>query len=298
MSEAPSPLTRRLVAEALGTAILVATVVGSGIMAERLAGGNQAIALLGNTIPTGAILIVIITILGPISGAHFNPAVTLVFASRGEFQWSEVTPYVVVQCLGGICGTVIAHLMFDLAPLAIGTTGRSGPSQWLAEAVATFTLVLAILGGIRYVPTAIPWLVGLTITAAYWFTASTSFANPAVTLARGFTTTFAGIAINHVPAFIVAQLFGAAVAAALGGLLFSNFAHDAGKNCRILLIGAHSSLGGGTISHGYTTPQMSSRVCQVSPRSKARTVPRRRWRVITIPTTMNRAADSMVREQA
>jgi glycerol uptake facilitator-like aquaporin len=130
MSEAPSSLTRRLVAEALGTAILVATVVGSGIMAERLAGGNQAIALLGNTIPTGAILIVIITILGPISGAHFNPAVTLVFASRGEFQWSEVAPYVVVQFLGGICGTMVAHLMFDLAPLAIGTTGRSGPSQW------------------------------------------------------------------------------------------------------------------------------------------------------------------------
>ena len=174
--------------------ILVATVVGSGIMAERLAGGNQAIALLGNTIPTGAILVVIITILGPISGAHFNPAVTLVFAGRGEFPWGEVMPYVVVQCLGGICGTVLAHLMFDLAPLAIGTTTRSGPSQWLAEAVATFTLVLAILGGIRYAPQAIPWLVGLTITAAYWFTASTSFANPAVTLARGFTTTFAGIA--------------------------------------------------------------------------------------------------------
>ena len=199
MSEAPSSLTRRLVAEALGAAILVATVVGSGIMAERLAGGNQAIALLGNTIPTGAILIVIITILGPISGAHFNPAVTLVFASRGEFQWSEVARYVVVQFLGGICGTMVAHLMFDLAPLAIGTTGRSGPSQWLAEAVATFTLILAILGGVRYAPSAIPWLVGLTITAAYWFTASTSFANPAVTLARGFTTTFAGIAINHVP---------------------------------------------------------------------------------------------------
>ena len=127
------PLGKRLVAEALGTAILVATVVGSGIMAERLAGGNQAVALLGNTIPTGAILIVIITILGPVSGAHFNPAVSLVFAGRGEFPWSEVLSYVVVQCLGGICGTVIAHLMFDLAPLAIGTTTRSGPSQWLAE---------------------------------------------------------------------------------------------------------------------------------------------------------------------
>jgi glycerol uptake facilitator-like aquaporin len=221
MSKLPAPRSRRLLAEALGTAILVATVVGSGIMAERLAGGNQAIALLGNTIPTGAILVVIITILGPISGAHFNPAVTLVFAGRGEFARTEVAPYIVVQCLAGICGTVIAHLMFDLAPLAIGTTTRSGASQWLAEAVATFTLVLAILGGIRYAPQAIPWLVGLTITAAYWFTSSTSFANPAVTLARGFTTTFAGIAINHVPGFIAAQLVGAAAAAATCAVLFS-----------------------------------------------------------------------------
>ena len=152
MSKEPFPLSRRLLAEALGTGILVAAVIGSGIMAERLSGGNQAIALLGNTIPTGAILVVIITILGPISGAHFNPAVTLVFAGRGEFPWGEVMPYVVVQCLGGICGTVLAHLMFELAPLAIGTTTRSGPSQWLAEAVATFTLILAILGGIRYAP--------------------------------------------------------------------------------------------------------------------------------------------------
>jgi glycerol uptake facilitator-like aquaporin len=221
MNDAPFPLSRRLLAEALGTALLVATVVGSGIMAERLAGGNQAIALLGNTIPTGAILIVIITILGPISGAHFNPAVTLVFAGRGEFAWNEVAPYIVVQCLAAICGTMIAHLMFDLAPLAIGTTTRSGPSQWLAEAVATFTLVLAILGGVRYAPQAVPWLVGLTITAAYWFTSSTSFANPAVTLARGFTTTFAGIAINHVPGFIAAQLVGAAVAAGAAAMLFS-----------------------------------------------------------------------------
>lgn len=218
------PLGRRLIAEALGTAILVATVVGSGIMAERLAGGNQAVALLGNTIPTGAILVVIITILGPISGAHFNPAVTLVFAGRGECPWTEVAPYVVAQCLGGICGTVIAHLMFDLAPLMIGTTTRSGPSQWLAEAVATFTLVLAILGGNRYAPQAIPWLVGLTITAAYWFTSSTSFANPAVTLARGFTTTFAGIAINHVPGFIAAQLAGAVVAAGTCAVLFAGSA--------------------------------------------------------------------------
>ena len=220
MSAAQPPLSRRLVAEGLGSAILVATVVGSGIMAEQLAGGNQAIALLGNTIPTGAILVVLITILGPVSGAHFNPAVTLVFATRGDTPWSEVVPYIVVQCVGAILGTVLAHLMFDLAPLAIGIKARSGPSQWLAEAVATFTLVLTILGGLRYTPSAIPWLVGLVITAAYWFTASTSFANPAVTLARGLTTTFAGIAMNHVPAFIIAQLVGAAVAAVVSAALF------------------------------------------------------------------------------
>jgi glycerol uptake facilitator-like aquaporin len=207
-------------------AILVATVVGSGIMAERLAGGNQAIALLGNTIPTGAILVVIITILAPVSGAHFNPAVTLVFATRGAMPWSEVPFYVVAQCLAGVAGTAVAHLMFDLAPLAVGTTARSGPSQWLAEAVATFALVLTILGGIRHAPHAIPWLVGLVITAAYWFTSSTSFANPAVTLARGFTTTFSGIAINHVPAFVAAQLVGAAVAVWVSSLLFSSSARQ------------------------------------------------------------------------
>ncbi len=215
------PLARRLLAEGLGTALLVATVVGSGIMAERLAGGNQAVALLGNTIPTGAILVVIVTILAPISGAHFNPAVTLVFAARRELPWREVAPYIVVQCFGGIAGTALAHLMFDLAPFAIGTTVRGGPSQWLAEAVATFTLIVAILGGLRFAPQAIPWLVGLTITAAYWFTSSTSFANPAVTLARGLTTTFAGIALNHVPAFVAAQLAGAAVAVVVCALLFS-----------------------------------------------------------------------------
>src|ERR1700741_1270992 len=201
MSEA-APLSRRLLAEGLGTALLVATVVGSGIMAEKLAGGNQAVALLGNTIPTGAILVVLITILGPISGAHFNPAVTLVFAARGATPWREVLPYIVVQCVGGILGTIVAHLMFDLAPIMIGTTARSGPSQWLAEAVATFALLLTILGGVRYAPQAIPWLVGLVITAAYWFTSSTSFANPGVTLARGFTTTSAGIALAPLPGFV------------------------------------------------------------------------------------------------
>ena len=220
MSAASVQLSRRLLAEGLGTAILVATVVGSGIMAERLAGGNQAIALLGNTIPTGAILVVIITIFGPISGAHFNPAVSLVFATRGEMLWSEVLPYVVVQCAGAVAGTVVAHFMFDLAPVVIGIKGRGGPSQWLAEAVATFTLLLTILGGLRYAPTAVPWLVGLTITAAYWFTASTSFANPAVTLARGFTKTFAGIALNDVPGFVLAQLLGAALGASVAVALF------------------------------------------------------------------------------
>jgi glycerol uptake facilitator-like aquaporin len=212
---------RRLFAEAIGTAILVATVVGSGIMAEKLAGGNQAIALLGNTIPTGAILVVLITILGPVSGAHFNPAVSLVFAARRMFPWREVPPYIIAQCVGGIAGTAIAHLMFDLAPFAIGTTARNGAAQWFAEAVATFTLLLAIFGGIRHAPQAVPWLVGLTITATYWFTSSTSFANPAVTLARGFTTTFAGIAINHVPGFVVAQLVGATIAAMLCPILFA-----------------------------------------------------------------------------
>jgi glycerol uptake facilitator-like aquaporin len=221
MTERLAPLLRRLLAEGLGTAILVATVVGSGIMAERLAGGNKAVALLGNTIPTAAILVVLITILGPVSGAHFNPAVTLVFAAR-RGTWREVMPYIMVQCIGGIVGTVLAHLMFDLAPIAIGTTARTGPSQWLAESVATFSLILAILGGVRFAPQSIPWLVGLVITAAYWFTSSTSFANPAVTLARGFTTTFAGIALNHVPAFILAQLIGAAFGAVVAWTLFGS----------------------------------------------------------------------------
>ena len=203
---------RRLLSEGLGTAILVATVVGSGIMAERLAGGNLAIALLGNTIPTGADTRRADHDPWAGVGRPLQSGRDLVFAARREIAWRDVLPYVAVQCAGGVAGTAIAHLMFDLAPLAIGTTARSGASQWLAEAVATFTLVLAILGGIRHAPQAVPWLVGLTITAAYWFTASTSFANPAVTLARGFTTTFAGIAINHVPGFVVAQLIGAAVA--------------------------------------------------------------------------------------
>ena len=211
MKEA-ADLARRILAEALGAGFLVATVVGSGIMAAKLAGGNQAIALLGNTIPTGAILVVLITVLGPVSGAHFNPAVTLAFAVRGEFAWRDVAPYIVVQCAGAVAGTALAHLMFELAPFAIGTTARSGASQWLSEMVATFALILAILGGLRFAPQAVPWLVGLVIVAAYWFTASTSFANPAVTLARSLTDTFAGIAPAGAPAFIAAQLLGALAA--------------------------------------------------------------------------------------
>jgi len=206
-------MQRRLAAEALGTALLVATVIGAGIMAERLSGGNAALALLGDTLPTGAILAVIITIFAPVSGAHFNPAVSFIFALRGELPWRDLAPYVLAQCVGAVVGTVVAHLMFDLAPLVIGDHPRSGPSIWLGEIVATFALVLTVLGGIRYAPTAVPWLVGLVITAGYWFTSSTSFANPAVTLARGFTQTFAGIALADVPAFVVAQLAGALLAA-------------------------------------------------------------------------------------
>lgn len=164
------PLSTRLLAEALGTGILVATVVGSGIMATRLS-QDVAIQLLGNTIPTGAILVVLITISGPVSGAHFNPAVSLVFALRRELPWRELAPYALAQCLGGIAGTAIAHLMFGLAPLMIGTTARTGASLWLAEAVATFTLVIAILGALKARPESVPLVVGLTITATYWFTA-------------------------------------------------------------------------------------------------------------------------------
>ncbi|QFI69865.1 aquaporin [Sinorhizobium alkalisoli] len=209
-------LNRRLAAEALGTAILVATVVGSGIMADRLS-NDVAVSLLGNTIPTGAILVVLISILGPISGAHFNPAVTLVFAAKREIDATAASLYVLAQIAGGIAGTLIAHAMFDLPLLQVSETVRTGTGQWLAEAVATFGLVLTILAGLRFRADTIPWLVGLYITAAYWFTASTSFANPAVAVARAFSNTFAGIRPADVPAFIAAELFGALVAAAVVG---------------------------------------------------------------------------------
>jgi len=206
-------LPRRLSAEAIGTALLLATVVGSGIMAERLAGGNVAIALLGNTIPTGAILVVLITALGPVSGAHFNPAVTLAFWIRKEIDASTALAYVLLQIIGGLAGVVVAHAMFEEPLLQMSTHVRTGPAQWLAEVVATFGLVATIFAGIRLKPDAVAWMVGLYITAAYWFTASTSFANPAVTVARSFTDTFSGIRPLDAPAFIAAQLIGAALAA-------------------------------------------------------------------------------------
>ncbi len=212
-------LARRLAAEAGGTAALLATVVGSGIMAERLAGGNVAIALLGNTIPTGAILVVLITVLGPVSGAHFNPAVTLAFRLRGGIGGAVAAAYVTVQCTGALAGAWLAHAMFQLPLLQVSLQVRSGPAQFLAEVVATFGLVATILGCLRTRPAAVPWMVGLYITAAYWFTASTSFANPAVTLARSFTDTFSGIRPVDMPWFVAAQLLGAVLASAVMGWL-------------------------------------------------------------------------------
>lgn len=210
--------TRRLVAEALGTALLVATVVGSGIMGDALS-ADDAVSLLGNTIPTGAILIVLITILGPISGAHFNPVVSMVFALRGELSVALALAYVVVQIAGGVAGSFIAHAMFELPIVQFSTKMRTDTGQWLAEIVATFGLIATILAGIRFREAAVPCLVGLYITAAYWFTASTSFANPAVAISRAFSDTFAGIRPVDVPGFILAQIIGALLAAALMGWL-------------------------------------------------------------------------------
>jgi glycerol uptake facilitator-like aquaporin len=201
-------LSRRVFAEALGTALLVATVVGSGIMAESLT-KDVALALLGNTLPTGAILAVLITILGPISGAHFNPAVSIVFALKRELTATETLLYIAAQVLGGIAGTMIAHAMFALPLLDASMKVRTGGAQWFAEAVAAFGLVATILAGIRFQRSAVPSLVGLYITAAYWFTASTSFANPAVAIARSFSNTFSGIRPLDLPGFIIAELAGA-----------------------------------------------------------------------------------------
>lgn len=215
-----APLPRRLAAEGLGTLLLVATVVGSGIMAEKLAGGNVAIALLGNTIPTGAILVVLISLLGPVSGAHFNPAVSGVMVATGLLPAREALPYMLAQIAGGVAGTMLAHAMFEMPLIAIGLTARSGPGQWIGEIAATGTLLLVILGGLRHAPERIPMLVGLTITAAYWFTSSTSFANPAVTIARAVTPSFSGIAPIDVPGFILAQIIGAAMGAVAARAVF------------------------------------------------------------------------------
>ena len=211
-------LPRRLAAEALGTALLVATVVGSGIMAETLT-KDVALALLGNTLPTGAILVVLITILGPVSGAHFNPAVSLVFALRRELTPRDTLAYTLAQIAGGIAGTMIAHAMFALPLIDASLKTRTGGAQWFAEGVAAFGLVATILGGIRFNVTAVPWLVGLYITAAYWFTASTSFANPAVAIARSMTNTFSGIRPADLPGFIIAETSGALVALLFMGWL-------------------------------------------------------------------------------
>ena len=212
-------MVRRLFAEWLGTLFLLAVVVGSGIMADNLSGGNVAIALLGNSIPTGAILVVLILVFGPVSGAHFNPAVTLAFAIRKEIEPSAAALYVVAQIVGGISGVVIAHLMFDNAIIEPSTTARTGLGQWTGEFVATFGLVMTILGCLKARPDAVPYAVGLFITAAYWFTSSTSFANPAVTIARALTNTFSGIDPTHIAAFIAVQLFAAIVATVSFGWL-------------------------------------------------------------------------------
>ena len=213
-------LPQRLLAEAIGTGLLVATVVGSGIMATRLT-TDTGLALLGNTIPTGAILVVLILMLGPVSGAHFNPAVSLVMTLKGRLQPVDLAGYVAAQVAGGIAGTLLAHAMFELPLWQLAQTSRTGPGQWLAEAVATCGLVLTILGVSRSRADAIPFAVGLYITAAYWFTASTSFANPAVTLARALTDSFAGIAPGNTPLFILAQLCGAVAAQGAAAWLFA-----------------------------------------------------------------------------
>ena len=213
-------MTRRLFAEWLGTLFLLAVIIGSGIMADRLSGGIEGLALLGNTLPTGAILVVIILIFGPVSGAHFNPAVTLVFALRGDIRPTHAVQYIIVQIIGGICGVMIAQLMFDLPLIDLSTIARTGVGKWTGEFVATFGLIATILGCLKSRPDAVPYAVGLYITAGYWFTSSTSFANPAVTIARSLSDTFAGINPADIPAFILVQIFAAVVAAITFGWLF------------------------------------------------------------------------------
>ena len=226
-SDAPSAklnlvtgLAQRATAECLGTAFLLATVVGSGIMAAKLAGGNGALALLCNTLPTGAILVGLILAFGPVSGAHFNPAVSMALVVRRELPADIAAVYIAAQIAGGILGVLAAHAMFELPFWQLSTTVRTGPGQWFAESVATFGLLLTIFGISARTPAAIPYAVGLYITAAYWFTASTSFANPAVTIARALSDTYAGIAPSGVAAFIAAQLVGAVIAVPLARWLW------------------------------------------------------------------------------
>jgi glycerol uptake facilitator-like aquaporin len=216
------PLPKQLAAEGIGSFFLFATVIGSGVMAEALAGGNIAIALLGNTLATGAILFVLISMLGPISGANFNPAVTLVMATRGDLPWRDVVPYIFAQLVGGVLGAWAAHLMFDMPILQVSLKARTGIGQWTGELVATFGLILTILGTLKYRPSSVPASVALYIAAAYWFTSSTSFANPAITIVRSLSDSFAGIAPADVPAFVIAQLAGAFIAAAFARWLLSD----------------------------------------------------------------------------
>lgn len=219
LPDAP-PLGRRIAAEGIGSFFLFACVIGSGIMAEQLSGGNDAVALLGNTLATGAMLFVLITMLGAISGAHMNPAVSLVAAFRGELRWTDAAAYIAMQLAFGILGAWAAHLMFDLPVVQLSVKARTGLGQWTGEAIATFGLILTILGTVRHRREWVPASVALYITAAYWFTSSTSFANPAITVARSLSDTFAGIAPHDVPMFIVAQFSGAALAALTARWLF------------------------------------------------------------------------------
>ena len=220
LPEEEQSLARRIAAEGVGSFFLFACVIGSGIMAQQLARGNDAVALLGNTLATGAILFVLITMLGPISGAHMNPAVSLVSASRGDLRWRDGFAYIVAQLAFGILGAWAAHLMFDLPTLQLSAKARTGLGQWTGEAIATFGLILTIFGTVKHRPQWVPASVALYITAAYWFTSSTSFANPAITVARSLSDTFAGIAPRDVPSFIVAQLTGATLAAVTARWLF------------------------------------------------------------------------------
>ena len=212
--------SREIAAEAIGSALLLATVIGSGIMAERLAGGNVALALLANTLATGAMLMVLVLVFGPVSGAHLNPAVSLVFVIRRELAPGRFAQYVLAQMVGAIIGVMCAHAMFEQSMVQISSTARQGPAQWLSEGVAAFGLVLTILGGLRWKPERVPALVALYICAAYWFTASTSFANPAAAVARSLSDSFAGIAPSSVPPFVAAQFAGAVLAAGAASWLF------------------------------------------------------------------------------